>query len=85
MTSIVERRFDPNIAQALVSQGILPILARILAARGIQSADALDPSLANIIPPDQLTNTSKMAVMLADAIEAKKSLLKLLYPYKFDH
>jgi single-stranded-DNA-specific exonuclease len=58
-----------------VAQGILPILARILAARGIQSADALDPSLANIIPPDQLTNASKMAVMLADAIAANKSLL----------
>jgi single-stranded-DNA-specific exonuclease len=75
MTSIVERRFDSNVAQALVAQGILPILARILAARGIQSADALDPSLANIIPPDQLTNASKMAVMLADAIAANKSLL----------
>lgn len=75
MTTIVERRFDSNVAQALAAQGILPILARILAARGIQSADALDPSLANIIPPDQLTNASKMAVMLADAIQANKSLL----------
>lgn len=75
MTTIVERRFDSNVAQALVAQGILPILARILAARGIQSADALDPSLANIIPPDQLSNASKMAVMLADAIAANKSLL----------
>lgn len=75
MTTIVERRFDSNVAQALVAQGILPILARILAARGIQSADALDPSLANIIPPDQLSNASKMAVMLADAIQANKSLL----------
>ena len=75
MTSIVERRFDSDIAEALAAQGILPILARILAARGIQSADALDPSLANIIPPDQLTNASKMAAMLADAILANKSLL----------
>lgn len=75
MTTIVERRFDSNVAQTLAAQGILPILARILAARGIQSADALDPSLANIIPPDQLTNASKMAVMLADAIAANKSLL----------
>jgi single-stranded-DNA-specific exonuclease len=75
MASIVERRFDSNVARALVAQGILPILARILAARGIQSADALDPSLANIIPPDQLSNASKMAVMLADAISANKSLL----------
>ncbi len=75
MTSIVERQFDSNVAQTLAAQGILPILARILAARGIQSADALDPSLAKIIPPDQLTNASKMAVMLADAIEAGKSLL----------
>ena len=75
MTSIVERQFDPHIAEALAVKGILPILARILAARGIQSADALDPSLANIIPPDQLTNASKMAVMLADAVAANKSLL----------
>ena len=62
MTSIVERRFDSDIAEALAAQGILPILARILAARGIQSADALDPSLANIIPPNQLTNVSKMEI-----------------------
>jgi single-stranded-DNA-specific exonuclease len=75
MTTIVERRFDSNVAEALVVQGILPILARVLAARGIQSADALDASLANIIPPDQLTNANKMAVMLADAIGANKSLL----------
>ena len=75
MTTIVERRFDSNVAQALAAQGILPILARVLAARGIQSADALDSSLANIIPPDQLSNASKMAVMLADAIQANKSLL----------
>ena len=75
MTSIVERQFDSNVAQTLAAQGVLPILARILAARGIQSADALDPSLAKIIPPDQLTNASKMAVMLADAIQANKSLL----------
>jgi single-stranded-DNA-specific exonuclease len=75
MTTIVERQFDSNVAQALAAQGILPIFARIFAARGIQSADALDPSLANIIPPDQLSNASKMAVMLADAIAANKSLL----------
>jgi single-stranded-DNA-specific exonuclease len=75
MTTIVERRFDAEVAQTLVAQGVPPILARILAARGIKSADALDASLANIIPPDQLSNASKMAVMLADAIQANKSLL----------
>lgn len=75
MTTIVERQFDPNVADNLAAQGILPILARVFAARGIQSVDALDPSLANIIPPDQLSSASKMAVMLADAIQANKSLL----------
>ena len=53
----------------------MPILARVLSARGIHQAAQLDVSLAKLIPPEKLTNASQMAVLLADAISQKQSLL----------
>ena len=75
MAKIAERVFDAAVAEHLTTQGISPVLARILAARGVADADSLDPSLTKLISPERLTNANKMAVLLADAIGAKKSLL----------
>lgn len=75
MTNITTRHFDKDLVEDLTSHGISPVLARILAARGITKASQLDSSLMNLIPPEQLTNNVKMAVILADAIAAKNSLL----------
>jgi len=75
MAKIAERVFDTAVAEHLTTQGISPVLARILAARGVADAGSLDPSLAKLIPPERLTNANKMAVLLADAIEANQSLL----------
>jgi len=74
-TKIIERAFDTEIAQKLVAQGLSPILARILAARGVADVALLDPSLAKLISPERLTNATKMASLLADAIAANQSLL----------
>ena len=74
-TKIIERAFDAEIAQKLVAQGLSPILARILAARGVADVALLDPSLAKLIPPERLTNATKMASLLADAIASNQSLL----------
>jgi single-stranded-DNA-specific exonuclease len=75
MVSIVQRAFDSSTAEALAEDGLSAILARVLAARGIRGSSQLDVSLARLIPPEQLTNASAMAVILADAIAAHQSLL----------
>lgn len=75
MANIVRRSFNVDAADALVKDGVMPLLARVLAARGIQQSTQLDVSLAKLIPPEQLTNASQMAGLLADAISQKQSLL----------
>jgi len=75
MVNIVRRSFNLDAANGLAKEGVIPILARVLAARGITDAMQLDVSLAKLIPPEQLTNAPQMAVLLADAIAQKLSLL----------
>jgi single-stranded-DNA-specific exonuclease len=75
MTNTLRRTFNADAAEALIKDGMMPILARVLAARGISASQQLDVSLANIIPPEQLTNAAQMAVLLADAIAQQQSLL----------
>lgn len=75
MVSIVYRTFDQAAAEKLKACGINDVLARVLAARGIDDVARLEPSLSGLIPPDQLTNSRDMAVLLADAVEQKKKLL----------
>ena len=75
MTKIIARSFDASVVEDLSSNGIPRALARILAARGIVKSSQLESSLVNLISPEQLTNNTQMAALLADAIDAKKSLL----------
>lgn len=75
MAKIIERAIDIAAMAQLQQAGVPSALARILAARGVKSAAQLDVSLAGLIPPERLTHNSKMAQILADAIEAKKNLL----------
>ncbi|NBX00675.1 MAG: single-stranded-DNA-specific exonuclease RecJ, partial [Methylophilaceae bacterium] len=74
MANIVLRSFNQDAAATLSKEGVMPILARVLSARGIHQAAQLDVSLAKLIPPEQLTNASEMAVLLADAIAQNQSL-----------
>ena len=72
---IKQRQFDQNVVDDLTAQGINPLLARLYAARGAVGKQDLSRSLSEIIPPVQLTNASKMAKLLADAIAANKKIL----------
>jgi single-stranded-DNA-specific exonuclease len=72
---IVQRSFNEASAAALVASGMPSALARVLAARGITHSGQLEITLSGLIPPERLTNNSKMAGLLADAIEQNKSLL----------
>jgi single-stranded-DNA-specific exonuclease len=72
---IKQRVYDSKVVDELVSDGINPLLARLYAARGVIAKSELETSLSQIIPPEQLTNASEMAKLLADAIAANKKLL----------
>ena len=75
MTRLVTRNAAPRQVWQLEQQGLHPLLARLYAARGVASADELDYSLKNLLPPQSLTNAAAAAEMLADAIEAEARLL----------
>jgi single-stranded-DNA-specific exonuclease len=72
---IKQRQYDETVVSELVSQGINPLLARLYGARGLVTAKETETSLAQIIPPEQLTNNGAMAKLLADAIAANKKIL----------
>ncbi len=74
-TNISARAYPAEIAATLSEGGMHPVLARIYAARGVQRASQLTTSLSALISPEQLTNASHMANILADAITQQKRLL----------
>jgi single-stranded-DNA-specific exonuclease len=75
VVNIVRRTLDEAAAATLRASGLSPLLAQLLAARGVKTPGQLEASLAGLIPPDCLTNNARMAGLLADAIVAKQSLL----------
>ena len=75
MTEITPRNFPAQAAQHLRDSGYSPALAKIFAARGITDNKQLDTTFAELLPFDALTNAREMAVLLADAIAAKKKLM----------
>lgn len=75
MTDIVTRKIPQPQYDALLAQGLSPLLARVYAARGISSTEEIDPALKKLLPLGQLKNCTAMAKILADAIEQKNKLL----------
>ena len=63
------RPVDPNAVSQLQGQGISPAMARILAARGIESNTSLNYVLNKALPVASLTNAKKMASLIADKME----------------
>ncbi|MDR1708860.1 MAG: single-stranded-DNA-specific exonuclease RecJ [Candidatus Accumulibacter sp.] len=52
-----------------------PLLARLYAARGVESREELDYDLKGLIPPGELTHANDAAALLADAIEARARIV----------
>ena len=75
MTHIVTRPVAPRVQWQLEQQGLPPLLARIYAARGIQTRSELDYELKSLLPPALLTHSTEAAVLLADALEAAAKIL----------
>ncbi len=55
--------------------GVHPVLARVLAARGITAPEQLDLALNRLHPPQALSGIERAAGLLADAIEGEARLL----------
>ena len=68
------RDVPPRVSFALEQSGVHPLLARLLAARGVKTADELDDSLARLLPPSSMKGTADAALLLADALAAKRRI-----------
>ena len=68
------REVPPRISFALEQSGVHPLLARLLAARGVKSADEMDDSLARLLPPSTLKGAAEAGVLLADSIQAAQRI-----------
>ena len=71
-TVIVERR--PGAAEAELRANLPPLLARIYAARGIESARELDLSLTGLLAPDALPGIEAAAARLARAVRDQEHI-----------
>jgi single-stranded-DNA-specific exonuclease len=71
---IVVRDVPPRVSFALEQAGVHPLLARLLAARGVRAADELDDGLQHLLPPDTLRGAAAAGVLLADAIDAGRRI-----------
>lgn len=75
MPEIVARPVPALATEQLVAAGYNTAIARIFAARGITHGRQMEHGLANLLPVSDLKNSAAMAVLLADAIAARKKLL----------
>lgn len=75
MTRISTRPYSFRQSEFLKQSGVHPVLARLFAARGIETAEELSTELPGLLPPQRLTHTQKAASFLADAIAAQKKLV----------
>ena len=71
---ITVRDVSPRAAWALEQTGVHPLLARLYAARGVNTKEQLDDGLALLLPPSSLKGVVDAAVLLADAIFQNKRL-----------
>jgi single-stranded-DNA-specific exonuclease len=70
VTTLQTRDVPPRVAFALEQAGVHPLLARLLAARGVRDAADLDDGVARLLPPDSLLGAAAAGRLLADAIAA---------------
>jgi single-stranded-DNA-specific exonuclease len=68
------RDVPPRVSFALEQAGVHPLLARLLAARGVRQAEELDDSLALLLPPESLLGAREAGALLADAITQQRRI-----------
>ncbi len=72
---ILSRRdVPPRVRYALEQAGVHPLLAQLLAARGVASADDLEAQPARLLSPATLKGAAEAGVLLADSIAARRRI-----------
>lgn len=72
---IQRRQFPCDRVENLTRQGFTPLMARILAARGVSDRADMPEKLGELLPYHGLKNIEAMAVCLADAIRDRRRIL----------
>ncbi|MCW5622459.1 MAG: single-stranded-DNA-specific exonuclease RecJ, partial [Burkholderiales bacterium] len=75
MPEIVERPVPDEACAAFRRAGVDAVLARVFAARGVQSVEELDLRTQRLLAPDTLHGLERMAQILAEGIERGQRLL----------
>ena len=75
MSLFSQRPFSERTATWLAQSGLHPLLARLYAARGLQSPEELSLDLKQLISPLELKNCINTAGLLADILERKEPML----------
>ncbi len=78
-----ERPVPPRVSFALEQAGVHPLLARLLAARGVTQAEELDDSLAKLLLPGTMKGAAEAGVLLADTI-AQQRRISIVADYDCD-
>ncbi|HEX2649226.1 MAG TPA: single-stranded-DNA-specific exonuclease RecJ [Burkholderiales bacterium] len=72
---IIQRPVRDADVQRLIGGGLHPLLARLYAARRVQTVAELEADFTRLAPPRLLKGAAEAAALLADAIAAQKRLL----------
>ena len=75
MSLFSQRPFSERTATWLAQSGLHPLLARLYAARGLQSPEELSLDLKQLLSPVELKNCIGTATLLADILEKKEPML----------
>ena len=75
MSLFSQRPFSERTATYLQQSGLHPLLARLYAARGLESPEALSLDLKQLLSPAELKDCLSTASLLADILEAKEPML----------
>ena len=75
MSHFAKRSFSERAATWLEQSGLHPLLARLYAARGVESPEELSLELKNLLSPNDLKNCISTASLLADILEKKEPML----------
>jgi hypothetical protein len=73
--ALAQRTVPQTAARALEQQGVHPVLAGLLAARGVTQRQEFEGGLADLLPPSQLKGIDDAACLLADAIAAGRRMV----------
>ena len=75
MSLFSQRPFSERTANWLTQSGLHPLLARLYAARGLQSPEELSLDLKQLVSPIKLKNCIETASLLADILDKNEPML----------